>query len=213
MQGAFTPELCSVAKQHTSSRQTTHRPTNTCQEPEGFDALSTRKADQKKLIVDSHNALRRGVKPTASNMLKMEWSPAAANNSQSWASRCTLNHSPANMRRTTVGCGENLFMSTAPVLWSAVIQAWYDEEKDFTYGRGVKTPGAVIGHYTQVVWHNSHLVGCAVAFCPNEKYSFFYVCQYCPAGNLLSSIQTPYKAGVPCGDCPNACEKGLCIKS
>ncbi|XP_050749732.1 cysteine-rich venom protein pseudechetoxin-like [Gymnogyps californianus] len=181
-------------------------------EPESLDALSTSKAGQQKLIVDRHNALRRGVKPTASNMLKMEWCPQAAKNAQKWANRCTLSHSPGNMRRTTVQCGENLFMSSAPFPWPDVVQAWYDEEKDFKYGTGAKTQGAVIGHYTQVVWYNSYQIGCAVAFCRNSKYKYFYVCHYCPMGNLRSSIQTPYKKGEPCGDCPNACENGLCTK-
>ncbi|KFZ46955.1 Serotriflin, partial [Antrostomus carolinensis] len=175
-----------------------------------FDALSTTKLDQQKLIVDKHNTLRRGVKPTASNMLKMEWSLPAAKNAQKWANRCILRHSPPSMRRTNVQCGENLFMSSGPFLWPNVIQAWYNEEKDFEYGTGAKRQGAVIGHYTQVVWYNSYQVGCALSFCPNSTYKYFYVCQYCPAGNLVTSIPRPYKAGKPCGDCPNACENGLC---
>ncbi|NXS44819.1 CRIS2 protein, partial [Balaeniceps rex] len=176
----------------------------------GFNALLTSKADQKQLIVDKHNTLRRGVQPSASNMMKMEWSPPAATNAQNWANQCTLSHSPPEKRRTTVQCGENLFMSTAPFSWADVIQAWYNEKKDFKYGTGAKKTGAVIGHYTQVVWHDSSQIGCAVASCPNSKYQYFYVCQYCPAGNLLSSMKTPYKKGKPCDDCPNACEKGLC---
>ncbi|NXL02634.1 CRVP protein, partial [Mesembrinibis cayennensis] len=176
----------------------------------GFIALSTIKADQQKLIVDKHNALRRQVKPTASNMMKMKWCPPAAQNAQKWANQCTFSHSPANMRVTDVQCGENLFMSSAPFSWSDLIQVWYDEQKNFVYGTGAKPPGAVIGHYTQVVWYNSNQIGCAVAFCPNSKYKYFYVCQYCPMGNILSSIRTPYKKGKPCGDCPNACENGLC---
>ncbi|XP_075000988.1 cysteine-rich venom protein-like [Calonectris borealis] len=179
-------------------------------EPEGFDALLTSKTGQQELIVNKHNTLRRGVKPTASNMMKMEWSLLAANNAQKWANQCTLSHSPADMRTTTVQCGENLLMSSAPFSWSDVIQAWYNEEKDFEYGTGAKTQGAVIGHYTQVVWYNSYQIGCAVAFCPTSRYKYFYVCQYCPMGNLRSSIGTPYKKGEPCGDCPNACENGLC---
>ncbi|KFP75697.1 Serotriflin, partial [Apaloderma vittatum] len=173
-------------------------------------AVSASRADQQKLIVDRHNALRRGVKPTASNMMKMEWDPLASRNAQDWANQCTLNHSPANVRKTTVHCGENLFMSSAPFSWTGVIQSWYDEEKDFEYGMGAKTEGAVIGHYTQVVWYNTYKIGCGVAFCPNKEYKYFYVCHYCPSGNWISLMKTPYKAGEPCGDCPNACENGLC---
>ncbi|XP_064563190.1 cysteine-rich venom protein kaouthin-2-like [Zonotrichia leucophrys gambelii] len=185
-------------------------PPSTGQETAALSALSSSRAEQQKLIVDRHNALRRGVKPTASNMMKMEWCPAAAENAQNWANKCALRHSPPNLRRTNVQCGENLFMSSAPFSWSDVLQAWYNEEKNFEYGTGAKPKGAMFGHYTQMVWHNSYKIGCGFAFCFNTTYSYFYVCQYCPAGNLIGSMKTPYKEGEPCGDCPNACEDGLC---
>ncbi|NXG63378.1 CRIS2 protein, partial [Hemiprocne comata] len=175
-----------------------------------FDALSTLREDQQKLIVDTHNALRRAVKPTASNMMRMGWNSSAAENAQNWANRCTLSHSPVHLRRTNASCGENLFMSSGPTPWPHAIQAWYDEEKDFEYGKGAKTPGATIGHYTQVVWYNSYQIGCAVAFCPNSRYKYFYVCQYCPLGNNQMQIATPYKSGPKCGDCPGHCDRGLC---
>ncbi|NXT84325.1 CRIS protein, partial [Zapornia atra] len=175
-----------------------------------LNGLLTSSADQQKLIVDKHNALRRQVKPTASNMMKVKWCVKAAENSKKWADKCSLHHSPADMRKTTVQCGENLFMSSAPVKWDQVVQAWYNEEKNFEYGTGAKPKGAVIGHYTQVVWHNSDKIGCAVSYCPNSVYKYFYVCQYCPAGNIIPSIPTPYKKGKPCGDCPKACDNGLC---
>ncbi|KFV70905.1 Cysteine-rich secretory protein 2, partial [Dryobates pubescens] len=173
-------------------------------------ALSTSRADQQKLIVDKHNELRREVSPTASNMLKMEWSPAAANNAQKWADRCALRHSTPDMRRTTVGCGENLFMSSAPFPWSDAIQSWYDEVNVFEYGVGEKTPGAVFGHYTQLIWYNSYQIGCAIAYCPMNRFNYFYVCQYCPSGNNAMQIATPYRSGPKCADCPGHCDRGLC---
>ncbi|XP_066851167.1 cysteine-rich venom protein-like isoform X2 [Anser cygnoides] len=183
---------------------------STGQVPEAFTALITTNPDQQKLIVDKHNTLRRGVNPTASNMLRMEWNLAAATNAQNWANQCSLSHSPSSQRKTNVDCGENLYMSTAPSSWSDAIQAWYNEEKDFKYGVGATTKDAVIGHYTQVVWYKSYQIGCAVAYCPNSNYKYFYVCQYCPAGNRVDLMKTPYKEGKPCGDCPNACDNGLC---
>ncbi|TRZ17517.1 hypothetical protein HGM15179_009582 [Zosterops borbonicus] len=122
----------------------------TGQGTEALHALSPSRVEQQKLIVDRHNALRRGVKPTASNMMKMGWCPPAAVNAQNWANQCTLRHSPPNLRRTNVQCGENLFMSSAPFSWSDVLQAWYNEEKNFEYGTGAKPKGAMVGHYTQV---------------------------------------------------------------
>ncbi|MGH0172801.1 UNVERIFIED_CONTAM: hypothetical protein FKN15_064004 [Acipenser sinensis] len=100
-------------------------------------------------------------------------------------------------------------MSSSANSWDMAVQAWYDEVKDFKYGVG-STNGAVVGHYTQVVWYRSNKVGCAVAHCPGSKYEYFYVCQYCPPGNNQNSLTTPYKAGPSCGDCPNACDNKLC---
>ncbi|NXJ13792.1 CRIS2 protein, partial [Odontophorus gujanensis] len=173
-------------------------------------ALSTNRTDQQKLIVDKHNDLRRRVSPPASNMLKMEWNPQAAANAQKWANQCSLHHSPPSQREIGEQCGENLYMSTAPSTWSNVIQTWYDEEKDFKYGIGATKEGAVIGHYTQLVWYNSYQVGCAVAHCPRNQYNYFYVCHYCPPGNNIMQVAAPYKKGPRCADCPGHCDRGLC---
>nr|XP_028577762.1 cysteine-rich venom protein helothermine-like isoform X2 [Podarcis muralis] len=176
-----------------------------------FASLSTINEDQKKEIVDIHNKLRREVQPPASNMVKMEWSDDIRKIAQWWADQCTLEHSAAS-DRTLNGrsCGENLFMSTSLKSWTEAILSWYNEKDDFLYASGAKTEGAVIGHYTQVVWYNSHLIGCAIAFCPDQEYQYYYVCQYSPAGNIKGKIATPYEAGEPCGHCPNDCDKGLC---
>ncbi|XP_010216019.1 PREDICTED: serotriflin-like [Tinamus guttatus] len=184
-------------------------PWSSGEEPISIDTLSTSNSDQQKLIVDKHNELRRGVSPPASNMLKMEWNPEAAKNADIWAKHCTFQHSPPRMRKTNVSCGENLFMSSVPFPWPDVIQAWYDEKKDFKYGIGKTSLDAVVGHYTQVVWYRSNEVGCAYAYCP-KILGYIYVCQYCPAGNHINSLNTPYKEGTPCGDCPNDCDNGLC---
>ncbi|XP_060471696.2 cysteine-rich secretory protein 2-like isoform X1 [Panthera onca] len=176
-----------------------------------FAALSTTRIQVQKEIVHKHNELRRSVSPPASNMLKMEWSREAAANAQKWANKCTLEHSNAKDRKTSTNCGENLYMSSHPTSWSAPIQSWYDEKDNFIYGKGAKTAGAVVGHYTQVVWYSSYHVGCGVAYCPNQDIlKYYYVCQYCPAGNHLNKINTPYLEGKPCASCPYDCDNGLC---
>nr|A6MFK9.1 RecName: Full=Cysteine-rich venom protein; Short=CRVP; AltName: Full=Cysteine-rich secretory protein; Short=CRISP; Flags: Precursor [Demansia vestigiata]ABK63549.1 cysteine-rich secretory protein precursor [Demansia vestigiata] len=174
-----------------------------------FASESSNKGENQKQIVKKHNALRRSVKPPARNMLQMEWNSRAAQNAKRWAERCSFTHSPPSLR--TVGklrCGENLLQSSQPLPWSKVVQAWYDENKNFVYGIGAKPPGSVVGHYTQVVWYKSRLLGCASVKCSPTKY--LYVCQYCPAGNIIGSQATPYKSGPRCADCPSACVKGLC---
>nr|ACE73567.1 cysteine-rich seceretory protein Dr-CRPK [Daboia russelii] len=176
-----------------------------------FDSESPRRPEIQNEIVDLHNSLRRSVTPTASNMLKMEWYPEAAANAERWAFRCILNHSPYNSRVIGgIKCGENIYMSPYPMKWTAIIHEWHKEKKDFVYGQGASPANAVVGHYTQIVWYKSYRSGCAAAYCPSSEYNYFYVCQYCPAGNIIGKIATPYTSGPPCGDCPSACDNGLC---
>ncbi|XP_048338872.1 serotriflin-like [Sphaerodactylus townsendi] len=176
------------------------------------DALGTISADQLMEIIDLHNALRRNVDPPAKNMLKMSWNEEAAANAQAWADECTLNHSPK--ARRVVGrnqCGENLFMSSGPSNWTNAIISWYNENKFFKHGVGATPEGAVIGHYTQMAWYSTYKMGCGSAYCPNQPtFKYYYVCHYCPAGNIQGRIATPYEKGPPCGACPNDCEDGLC---
>ncbi|XP_053129415.1 serotriflin-like [Hemicordylus capensis] len=176
-----------------------------------YAALSTDLPNIQKEIVDKHNALRKQVEPTASNMLRMEWNETAAITAKNWAVRCNQVHSPADVKTIDgVECGENLFMLKQPMPWSFIIQEWFNERKNFIYGKGGKQPNAMIGHYLQVVWYKSYKIACAVAQCPNSKYNYFYVCHYCPSGNDFKTPHTPYKQGKQCGDCPNNCEDGLC---
>ncbi|XP_047714813.1 cysteine-rich secretory protein 2 isoform X1 [Prionailurus viverrinus] len=198
-----------------------------------FTALLTTQTQIQKEIVNKHNELRKSVSPPASNMLKMEWNRETAANAQKWANKCTLEHSNAEDRKTRgktvtvpnlselqeyqaicTKCGENLYMSSDPASWSNAIQNWYEERNNFVYGVGPKSSSSVVGHYTQLVWYSSFHVGCGIAYCPNqESLKYYYVCQYCPAGNNVSKKNTPYQQGTPCASCPGNCEDGLCTNS
>ncbi|XP_032196115.1 cysteine-rich secretory protein 2-like [Mustela erminea] len=179
-----------------------------------FTALLTTQTQIQKDIVNKHNELRKSVSPPASNMLRMEWNREAAANAQKWANKCTLEHSVPEERKTSTKCGENLYMSSYPAPWSDAIQSWYDEHHNFVYGVGPKSSNAVVGHYTQLVWYSTYHVGCGIAYCPNqENLKYYYVCQYCPAGNNVSKKNTPYQQGTPCASCPGNCDNGLCTNS
>ncbi|XP_068926792.1 cysteine-rich venom protein VAR8-like [Petaurus breviceps papuanus] len=165
-----------------------------------FSFFSTHNTSTQREIVNKHNELRRMTNPTAANILKMR-------------ERDICIHLFFFL---VAGCGENIYMSTAIKPWSDVIQDFYNEVKDFQYGYG-PTKKAVIGHYTQLVWATSHQLGCALTHCPHEKFQYFYVCHYCPAGNIKRSdrpdaLYKPYKRGKACSDCPDHCDNGLCKK-
>ncbi|XP_072498526.1 serotriflin-like isoform X1 [Notamacropus eugenii] len=177
-----------------------------------YETVSTKAANVQEEIVGKHNTLRRGVIPKARNMLKMGWNENAAQNARNWSEECKREHSPQFKRTLTESlCGENLLFASHPLSWSDVIQMWYDESENFTYGSGPTQPESVVGHYTQTVWATSYMIGCGVAHCPNqETFKYFYTCHYCHGGNNRATFTTPYKKGIPCGDCPGQCEDGLC---
>ncbi|KAH0621815.1 hypothetical protein JD844_023453 [Phrynosoma platyrhinos] len=163
-------------------------------------------------ILEKFNAIRRGVQPTASNMVKMKWSHKAANNAKEWARKC-IAKAPPQKERTIDGvlCGDSRVRATYSTSWSDVIDLWNRKSSNFKYGTGAIDPKKDVYGYTQMIWYNSYRVGCTVAYCDSEEeYKFFYICRFCPAGNIVEYIATPYKEGPPCGDCPNDCEDKLC---
>ncbi|XP_020646264.2 cysteine-rich venom protein [Pogona vitticeps] len=165
-------------------------------------------------IIDKHNAIRRSVKPTASNMLKMTWDPKASETAKKWVSKCKEGISPAEERIVDgIYCGENVYQSTTPTSWENIIQYWGTKASNFRYRIG--PVGDLNGSdiYTQLIWYNSHRVGCAAAVCKDQLTPFRYICHYCPAGNRKPLMRTPYKAGRPCEACPNSCENKLCTNS
>lgn len=157
-------------------------------------------------IAARHNAFRRNVQPTASDMLKMSYDEKVAASAQAWVDKCVLAHGPPSTRTLNgYEMGENLFYSQQVYSWDVVISTWYDEVSHYKYPN-VSTNGQSIGHYTQVIWNSSYKVGCGVASCPNNIY--LYGCHYYRAGNFHN--WPPYKEGPSCGSCPNNCEDKLC---
>ncbi|XP_067325256.1 cysteine-rich venom protein triflin-like [Anolis sagrei] len=169
---------------------------------------------QKKEIIDIHNEIRRKVQPTSSNMMKMMWNDNAAMSAGRWASKCLGKSSSIEDRMMDgVQCGELTLKTTYPTTWHSVIELFASGQSYFQYGTGTTDSSKHVNGYTQIVWHNSNQMGCALAFCPQSPSNFIYVCHYCPGGNIVEQLKTPYKKGPPCGDCAGSCEDNLCINS
>uniref|UniRef100_A0A3Q4GMT0 Cysteine-rich secretory protein 1-like n=1 Tax=Neolamprologus brichardi TaxID=32507 RepID=A0A3Q4GMT0_NEOBR len=151
-------------------------------------------------IVDVHNAFRRAVQPSASDMLIMVSRAFNSNSECGSTSRCHVSHCQKGYH-----LGENLFYSSSLMSWTDVINAWHSEVEHYNYPTG-STNGKSIGHYTQVIWNSSYKVGCGATLCPNNIY--YYGCHYYRAGNFRR--WPPYTPGSPCGSCPNNCVDKLC---
>lgn len=157
-------------------------------------------ASEKTEITRLHNTYRQKVK-NALYMHKVTWDDEVAMVAKKWAENCNLNHDQISARfipgRFSVG--QNIAMGAANSKrnWTSIVDLWYNEKSSFTYG-GSNQLGQV-GHYTQLVWADTYLVGCGFALCGNTP---FYVCDYGPSGNI-GQHDRPYQSGTSTGllDC------------
>jgi len=149
-------------------------------------------------MVLTHNAVRADAIPIPMAPLALvTWSSTLQTTAQAWANVCSFTHSGVP------GLGENLFASSSTVDPvprpdpATVLANWGSEKAFYNYAGNSCTappiPGTC-GHYTQVIWRSSVLIGCGIKEClpatspfppPFNTHNWYiWVCQYSPAGNV-----------------------------
>ena len=125
-------------------------------------------------MLRGHNAVRAEV-----DVPPLGWSPRLAAVAQNWAD--TLLRTGRFAHQTGNRYGENLFeISGATASPEQVVEAWADEARDYDI-RNNSCAGEC-GHYTQIVWRATRLVGCAAAAAEDREID---VCEYDPPGNVI----------------------------
>ncbi|HEY9879264.1 MAG TPA: CAP domain-containing protein [Leptolyngbyaceae cyanobacterium] len=144
-------------------------------------------------MLAAHNRMRREV-----GVPDLRWSADLAKGAQEWANYLVkenrFEHSPASARGNGT-IGENLSSrsSSAPggsyTTPARAVEGWVNERAYYHYDTNRCDPNQMCGHYTQMVWKSTTLVGCAMA--RNAQASReVWVCRYNPAGNVVG--QRPY---------------------
>ena len=137
-------------------------------------------------ILDKHNSLRALHEDTP-DLCYGESGDDVTFTAESWAEAMA---NAKTMQHSTGGSyGENLAYAgttgTVPgqeEAYTKSTQAWYDEIKDWDFGKSA-SKGGVTGHFTQVVWKASKQLNCGYATFQNRYNSYYVVCQYYPPGN------------------------------
>jgi hypothetical protein len=138
----------------------------------GFDAR----------ILARHNVERVGL-----GVPPLAWDSRLAADAAVWAKRLAatrrFEHAPDNPNAAPQG--ENLWMGTARAYSPEdMVDGWIEEKQFYRPGlfpRVTTTASWVdVAHYTQLVWHNTTHVGCALATGGGNDV---LVCRYSPAGN------------------------------
>ncbi|CAK8676665.1 unnamed protein product [Clavelina lepadiformis] len=185
-------------------------------------------------LLKAHNYYRSRVDPPASNMRRILWDKRLAMLAQDRAERCIYSHGLGVSHDELGPVGENIYITngTFPRPKFGVnrcVQKWNSEKEDFTYHSRECKEGKQCGHYTQLVWATSHLVGCGVKYCQtpleapqhvgNLRNVTIVFCLYHKQGNKKRQlfggerINKPYVEGEFCSKCPasaNKCYSKLC---
>ena len=133
-------------------------------------------ADEQSALVDAHNQWR-----SRFNSPGLVWDGGLATLAQDWADQLAasgqFDHRPNNQ------FGENIFMGTSGAFpANAVVDDWGSEQANYDIPSLTCAPGAVCGHFTQLVWSKTARVGCGKA--TGADGNDYWVCNYDPAGNM-----------------------------
>jgi len=186
--------------------------------------------DGKEAILARHNDLRRRLakgeeanQPAASDMRELVWDEELERIAQRWVDQCTPGHDSIRTKLDSSNVGQNAFQATTsqqldkPALndgLPAIAQSWYDEVTQKGFSSSNINPfvyNSNTGHYTQVVWAETHQVGCAsIYYKEGQSYQSLVVCNYSVAGN--GGGGSMYTQGTACSACPagTICNNSLC---
>ncbi len=131
-------------------------------------------------ILAYHNVARTSV-----GIENLEWSNELEIEAKSWANYLATNNLFKHSH--VQNAGENLWKGTTKAYtYKNMVDTWVNEKEFFVNNTfpDVSTTGdwTVVGHYTQIVWRNTKLVGCAL-FTANGFDVL--VCRYKKPGNVM----------------------------
>ncbi|CAD5227963.1 unnamed protein product [Bursaphelenchus okinawaensis] len=173
--------------------------------------------EKKRLIAAGQQAALNGVLPAAANMYEYGYDATVEASAQAWANNCTFEHNG-------YAGGQNLYAVSASdgnytELLQNSVNSWYSEIANFNISNVNDfevDPNLVTGHFTQVIWATSYLVGCGITQCATftnmDGYDngYIVVCNYQTQGNIIS--EPVYLTGDACSQCPSDryCVDSLC---
>ncbi|XP_059471196.1 venom allergen 3-like [Neocloeon triangulifer] len=186
-------------------------------------------AHERAALLDIHNKLRALVAfgripghPPARNMQQLTWDDELASVAQRWAEQCMFEHDK-NRRVERFRVGQNLAFSwqsppnrdkSADVINSTIAMFNEVNKPGFPSAYiGKFQPVPKTGHYTQIVWAESTLIGCGHAIYSETKKNIpgetkLLVCNFGRAGNMIGA--EVYKTGMPECEVPSNHYTGLC---
>ncbi|XP_034230941.1 venom allergen 5-like [Thrips palmi] len=152
-------------------------------------------ASEKDDILNEHNKLRRQLAngeldgfASATDMETMKWDSELELVAQTWADQCAYGHDQCrHVERWSVG--QNIAMTGSSAGFQSEllkkVNMWWDEYKEYSYHDGTFYFASGTGHFTQMAWAKTNLLGCGrSSYVENGFTQEYLVCNYGPAGNV-----------------------------
>ncbi|CCH61027.1 hypothetical protein TBLA_0D05340 [Henningerozyma blattae CBS 6284] len=138
-------------------------------------AASSNLEDWAQQILDETNKKRALHVDTGS----LTWSQELAQYAQNYADKYDCS---GNLVHSGGPYGENLALGYTP---TGSVDAWYDEGTNYDYSNPQYS--SATGHFTQLIWKGSTLVGCGIKNCNNE-WGQYVICSYQAPGNVIGEF-------------------------
>ncbi|GIY21223.1 peptidase inhibitor 16 [Caerostris darwini] len=165
--------------------------------------------ETKKMLLDLHNLYRSNVTPPAGNMNFMEWDDRLEHLAQLWSDNCEFRHGRPPGTSYPLGLyGQNLYIGPDPSGYKA-LWMWYEEYVHYNLRTEYCKPEEQCGHFVQMAWGESRLLGCGMRRCPS---GFLISCHYYPPAFKGTPM---YIVARPCSQCSGRngtlCSNNLCV--
>lgn len=141
------------------------------------------------LALKVHNDAR-----TSLGIPELKWSSQLANEARLYAKNLADTDNGLRHSNDTAS-GENLYMiccndidSEFKFSFKNASESWYDEINDYEYGPIKSHDSKMIGHYTQMIWSKTKIVG--IGYAVSSNGAVYVVARYFPAGNYVGEY--PY---------------------
>lgn len=152
--------------------------------------------EEQREMVHLHNEERS---IDGANEFALEWDENLAARAQEFAEVCAGGH---GMLTDCDGhlVGQNGYYAHTAFIVRNAFRAWLREKANWNMSDAACMPGKVCGHWTQIAWAKTRLIGCGYATCPNHTLFPLHVyCDYYPPGNYPGA--PPFTTGPPCVSC------------
>ncbi|KAI4472037.1 cysteine-rich secretory protein-related [Holotrichia oblita] len=154
-------------------------------------------------ILTEHNRYRQNImdgvvpgQPRGVGLNYLRWDEQLAKAAQESANTCIYKHTTYVDNRWRHKCGQNIYRGEAASLgmdnksgynWTRAIEVWYLEVENYTFGPIKNEDYNITGHYTQLVWGDTYLIGCGfISFDNEDRFRtrndivHLHVCNYGP---------------------------------